>query len=81
MRQLYYTVYHNVYDDGSKNGLRDIYVYDIVDNTPMLVGHLIAKSDTDGNYFMGDEEEIQEWLDNNSEEFNTENIDYEFIEL
>ena len=40
MKKLYYTVNNELSDDGFANGIKSIYVYEILDNTPQLVTEL-----------------------------------------
>ena len=77
MKKLYYTVYYERYDEGSLNGIRNIYVYYIEDNTPKLMAYLEAMSDDLGNHLSTNEEEIQMWLDENG----YGDDEYEFEEL
>ena len=77
MKKLYYTVYYERYDEGSLNGIRNIYVYYIEDNTPKLMAYLEAMSDDLGEHFYTNEEEIQMWLDDNG----YGDDEYEFEEL
>lgn len=74
MKTIYYTVYYETYDDGSQNGIRQITVYTIENNTPKIFFVVEAyEVDAEGFPEFSNEEEIQTWLDNNGyedEEFN-----------
>lgn len=69
MRNLFYVVSEDTYEDGSFNGLQTTVVYDIVENFPKEFCSIEANTDSPYTF----EEEIQEWLDNNGyedEQFN-----------
>lgn len=75
-KTLYYTVYYYTYDGVEQNGVREITVYVIEDNTPKTFAQFEAFSSY-GEKEFSDEEEIQTYLDNNG--YGDE--EFELIEL
>lgn len=65
MKQLYYTISYEVYDDSSRNGIRLISVYEIINNKPKKFCQIEALSDDLGNNYYTNSEEIQNYLDDN----------------
>ena len=64
-KDLYYVVERHLDETFSCNGVRTIDVYEIIDNVPKTFISIEALSYPEGDYFKGDEEEIQDWLDDN----------------
>ena len=65
MEILYYVVEKHLDGTDSFCGVRTIDVYKIEGNIPKQFTSLECLSYPEGDYFKGDEEEIQEWLDEN----------------
>lgn len=61
---IYYTVYYDTYDGVEQNGIRQISVYVMEDNTPKTFAEIEAFNKF-GEKEFSDEEEIQMYLDNN----------------
>lgn len=75
--KIYYTVEKQLDDIdgiGTTNGLADIYLYIMKNNTPIRIGNLCIKIG-----FMGIEEEISDFIDEFVPEYNTDKI--KFIRL
>lgn len=77
VKDLYYVVEKHLDETYSFNGVRTIDVYEIEENIPKRFTSLECLSYPEGDYFRGDEEEIQEWLDENG----YEDFEYSFHQL
>ena len=77
-KKLYFVVTFQLDDiNGIKetNGFKDIYLYDIIDNTPKLIGNFVANNES------GSMEAIDEWIeDNPTDKLNSDTL-VDFVEL
>lgn len=74
--KLYYTVHHNIGKDFRVERTRDINIYYVEDNQIKTLACIEALSYNNGKYFLTNEEEIQNYLDDNEYD-----DDYEFEAL
>ena len=59
MKKLYFTVYFEQSDNDTLSGIKNIYVYEIVDNTPKEFTYIECSNEDNS------EEEIGKWLNDN----------------
>lgn len=80
--KIYYVVEKQLESDGQveyTTGLKDIILYKIVKNTPIVIGELKCASDELGVYFKTNHEEISDYIDEFLPEYNSDKC--EFIQL
>lgn len=77
-KKLYFVVTYQLEEiDEIKetNGMKDIYIYDIVNNEPKLIGNFVANNES------GSMEAIDEWIEDNPTETLDSDTLVEFVEL
>lgn len=79
MKTLYYTVEKETINSKNIAELRNITIYKMIKNKPIVVGELQSKSDDTGLYFKNVSEEILDYIDEFLPEYDSNKLD--FIQL
>jgi hypothetical protein len=77
-KTVYFVASREISNDipgGYVTGLKDIFIYKIVDNKPILIDEIVSKSDELGDYFKTATEEVQDHLDQSFPEYSEWDIE------